>query len=112
MTAQWLEAHQSTMLVTAEARRANMPHYTLYLAELARHVGGQLYFLRETGNLTEIYRRIALAIGAQYTLGYYPSAGTSRPGWRSLHVELIGGANVPPGAKLTHRGSYYVSAFP
>ena len=61
-----------------------MPHYTLYLAELARRVGGQLYFLRETGNLSEIYRRIALAISAQYTLGYYPSAGTARPGWRSL----------------------------
>jgi hypothetical protein len=88
-----------------------MPHYTLYLAELARRVGGLLYFLRETGNLTEIYRRIALAIGAEYTLGYYPSAGTTRPGWRALRVELTGGANAPPAAKLTHRGSYYVSAF-
>lgn len=112
MTVQWLEAHQVAMLVTPEARKANMPNYTLYLAELARRVGGQLFFLRETGNLAEIYRRIALAIGAQYTLGYYPSAGTSRPGWRLLRVELTGGANVPPGAKLTHRGSYYVSAFP
>jgi VWFA-related protein len=112
MTAEWLEAHQESMLVTPETRKANMPHYTLYLAELARRAGGQLYFLRETGNLAEIYRRIALAIGAQYTLGYYPSAGTSRPGWRSLRVELTAGANVPPGAKLTNRGSYYVSAFP
>jgi VWFA-related protein len=111
MTAQWLEAHQSTMLVTSQARDAHMPHYTLYLAELARRVGGQLYFLRETGNLTEIYRRIALAIGAEYTLGYYPSAGTTRPGWRALRVELAAGASAPPGAKLTHRGSYYVSAF-
>lgn len=80
MTVQWLETHQAAMLVTPEAHKANMPNYTLYLAELARRVGGQLYFLRETGNLSEIYRRIALAIGAQYTLGYYPSAGTSRPG--------------------------------
>jgi hypothetical protein len=30
-----------------------MPHYTLYLAELARRVGGQLYFLREIGNLSD-----------------------------------------------------------
>jgi VWFA-related protein len=111
MTAEWLEAHRSTMLVTPETREANMPHYTLYLAELARRVGGQLDFLRDTGNLTEIYRRIALAIGAQYALGYYPSTGTSRPGWRSLRVELTGSANAPRGAKLTHRGSYYVSAF-
>jgi VWFA-related protein len=111
MTPQWLEAHLGDMLVTPEARRQGMPHYTLYLAELARRAGGQLYFLRETGNLSEIYRRIALTIGAQYTLGYYPSAGTARPGWRSLRVELARGANVPPGSKLTHRGSYYVSAF-
>ena len=111
MTGEWLEAHRSAMLVTAAARDAHMPHYTLYLAELARQVGGELYFLRETGNLTEIYRRIALAIGAEYTLGYYPSAGTTHPGWRALRVELAAGASAPPGAKLTHRGSYYVSAF-
>jgi len=111
MSEQWLEAHRGAMLVTAEARKQGMPNYTVYLAELARRAGGQLYFLRETGNLNEIYRRIALAIRAQYTLGYYPSAGTARPGWRSLSVLLSAGANVPTGAKLTHRGSYYVSAF-
>jgi VWFA-related protein len=111
MTPEWLEAHRSEMLVTAEARKQNMPNYTLYLAELARRAGGQLYFLREIGNLSEIYRRIALAISAQYTLGFYPSAGTARPGWRSLRVELAAGANVPPGSKLTYRGSYYVSVF-
>jgi Ca-activated chloride channel homolog len=111
MTPEWLEAHRSEMLVTAEARKQNMANYTLYLAELARRAGGQLYFLREIGNLSEIYRRIALAIGAQYALGFYPSAGTARPGWRSLRVELAAGANVPPGSKLTYRGSYYVSAF-
>jgi VWFA-related protein len=111
MTPEWLEAHRSEMLVTAEARKQNMPNYTLYLAELARRAGGQLYFLREIGNLSEIYRRIALAIGAQYTLGFYPSAGTARRGWRSLRVELAADANVPPGSKLTYRGSYYVSAF-
>jgi len=111
MTPEWLQAHQNEMLVTAEARKEKMPNYTLYLAELARRAGGQLYFLREIGNLSEIYRRIALAIGAQYTLGFYPSAGTARPGWRSLRVELAEGAKTPPGSKLTYRGSYYVSAF-
>ena len=48
MTPEWLEAHRSEMLVTAEARKQNMPNYTLYLAELARRAGGLLYFLRET----------------------------------------------------------------
>jgi VWFA-related protein len=111
MTAEWLEAHRSEMLVTAEARRQNIPNYTLYLAELARRAGGQLYFLREAGNLSEIYRRIALAISAQYTLGFYPASGTARPGWRSLRVQLAPEANVPPQSRLTYRGSYYVSAF-
>jgi Ca-activated chloride channel homolog len=112
MTPAWLEAHGNEMLVNKNSRRDQMPHYTLYLAELARRVGGQLYFLREIGNLSEIYRRIALTISAQYTLGYYPSTGTMRPGWRSLRVELSPDANVPPGSKLAHRSSYYVSAFP
>jgi VWFA-related protein len=111
MTPAWLEAHRTEMLVNAETRQQNMPNYTLYLAELARRAGGQLYFLREVGNLTEIYRRIALAIGAQYTIGFYPSEGTMRPGWRSLAVTLDKAAKVPAGSKLTYRGSYYVSAF-
>jgi Ca-activated chloride channel family protein len=111
MTTAWLEAHQDQMLVTPQARKQGMPHYTLYLAELARRVGGQIYFLREIGNLSEIYRRIALAISAQYTLGYYPSAGTARPGWRSLRVELTGDAKIQPGSRLTHRDAYYVSAW-
>ena len=112
MTPAWLDAHGNEMLVNKNSRREQMPHYTLYLAELGRRVGGQLYFLREIGNLSEIYRRIALTISAQYTLGYYPSAGTARPGWRSLRVELSAAANAPSGSKLAHRSSYYVSAFP
>jgi Ca-activated chloride channel family protein len=111
MTPEWLEAHRGETLVNAEARGLGMPNYTLYLAELARRAGGQLYFLRETGNLSEIYRRIALAIRAQYTLGFYPSAGTARAGWRALRVELGAGAKVPAGARLVYRGAYYVSAF-
>jgi VWFA-related protein len=111
MTPEWLEAHRGEMLVSSEARKQNMPNYTLYLAELARRAGGQIYFLREIGNLSEIYRRIALAIRAQYTLGFYPSAGTARSGWRSLRVELAESAKNPPGSKLTYRDSYYVSAF-
>jgi len=111
MTPEWLEAHRNEMLVSAEARKQGMPNYTIYLAELARRVGGQIYFLREIGNLSEIYRRIALAISAQYTLGFYPSAGTAQPGWRALRVELAPGASAPPAAKLAYRGSYYVSAF-
>lgn len=111
MTQEWLEAHRAEMLVSANTRRQNMPNYTLYLAELSRRAGGQLFFLREIGNLTEIYRRIALAIGAQYTIGFYPLEGTMRAGWRSLAVTLDPAAKVPASSKVTYRGSYFVSAF-
>jgi VWFA-related protein len=111
MTTEWLEAHRGEILVTSEARKQNMPNYTVYLAELARRAGGQLYFLREIGNLNEIYRRIALAISAQYTLGFYPSGGTAQHGWRSLRAELSAESNAPAGSKLSYRDSYYVSAF-
>jgi len=119
MTTAWLEAHRGEVLVTPEARKQGMPHYTLYLAELTRRVSGQLYFLREIGNLSEIYRRIAITISAQYTLGYYPSAGMTRTGWRSLRVELLDNPEntshkndlIPAGSRITHRNSYYVSAF-
>jgi VWFA-related protein len=111
MTPEWLEAHRTEMLVNADTHKQNMANYTLYLAELARRVGGQLFFLREVGNLTEIYRRIALAIGAQYTIGFYPSEGTARAGWRSLAVTLDSAAKVPADSKLSYRGSYFVSAF-
>jgi len=112
MTREWLDAHRSEALVTVEARKLGMPNYTLYLGELARRAGGELYFLRERGNLSAIYRLIALAISAEYTLGYYPSAGTSKPGWRTLRLDLVGETKVPPGAKPACRGSYYVPAFP
>ncbi|HLE36513.1 MAG TPA: VWA domain-containing protein [Candidatus Acidoferrales bacterium] len=109
-TEAWLAAHRSEMLVSSKSREAGMPHYTLYLAELVRRAGGQLFFLREIGALGDVYRRIAESLGAQYILGFYPSAGLARPGWRSLRVELLSGARS--GERITHRVAYYVSASP
>lgn len=108
MTDTWLAARRSEMLVTPAARDLGMPHYTLYLAELVRRAGGQLYFLREIGTLSEVYRRIAANLTSQYTLGYYPSAGLTRSGWRALRVELA----APRDARLTHRVAYFVPAGP
>lgn len=111
MTDAWLDAHRNGLLVTPEARKLGMPQYTLYLAEMVREVGGHLYFLRELGGLAEVYHRIALTVGAEYTLGYYPAAGISKPGWRSLRVDLQPGA-VPARSQITHRAAYYVPAAP
>ena len=111
MTDAWLADHQREPVITPEARRLGAPLDSLYLAEMVRQAGGEIYFLREMGGLAGVYQRIALALGAEYTLGYYPASGTARPGWRELDVELRPGASaVPAGARVTHRAAYYVSA--
>lgn len=113
MTDAWLAARQREPMVTADARRQGLPLDSLYLAEMVRQVSGGLYFLREVGGLAEVYRRIALALGAEYTLGFYSSAGTARPGWRQLDVELRPGASdLRVGARVVHRAAYYVPGAP
>ena len=110
MSDDWLSAHKEQTLVTAVARSSGVPLYTLYLAELMRQVGGELYFLREVGNLAKIYRSIALKLEAEYTLGYYPAAGVAKPGWRKLRLELRQDAQAPPNSQMTYRTTYYVPA--
>ncbi|MBI1749303.1 MAG: VWA domain-containing protein [Acidobacteria bacterium] len=108
MTEEWIEAHRSETLVSAKAREMDMPHYTLYLAELVRRAGGRIYFLREIETLSAIYRRIAENLRAQYTLGYYPSAKTGKRSWRMLQVKVPGQAE----ARVVHRVTYYVAGTP
>ena len=112
LTSDWLSTHAEQPLITTAARNLGIPLYTLYLAELVRQVGGELYFLREIGSLAEIYRTIALKLEAEYTLGYYPAAGLANPGWRKLKVELRHGAEVATIPQLAYRTAYYVPASP
>lgn len=110
MTDDWLSSHRAQPLLTAAARNSGMALYTLYLAELVRQTGGQLYFLREIGNLAEIYHTIALRLEAEYTLGYYPSAGIAKPGWRELKLKLREREGIPAGSAMNYRTAYYVPA--
>ena len=110
LSTDWLSAHTDRTLITAAARNLGIPLYTLYLAELVRQVGGGLYFLREVGSLAEIYRTIALKLESEYTLGYYPAAGVTNPGWRKLKVELRQGAEGAAIPQITYRTAYYVPA--
>ena len=103
MMPEWMAAHRGRTLITEETRSAGVPVYTAYLTELVRRAGGQVYFLRETGTLGDVYRRIAETLREQYTLSYYPSAGLAKPGWRALRVELPGRP-----AALTYRAAYYL----
>lgn len=77
MTADWLASHAGTTLLTSASRRENIPPDTLYLAELVRRAGGQLYFLRDKETLADTFRDIAGKIRAEYTLGFYPAAAAS-----------------------------------
>lgn len=107
MTPDWIAAHSATTLVNYDAQKSGIPAYTLYLAELVRRAGGQLYFLHESQSLAEVFRRIAQRIGAEYTLGFEPAAntGASAPaGWHQLRVEIVG----HPGATVIHRAAYYL----
>jgi Ca-activated chloride channel homolog len=106
MTPDWLEDHASATLVNASARTSGIPPYTLFLAELVRRAGGQLYFLNEAETAAQTFRQIAEKIRAEYTLGFYPAGEGARPGWHSLRVELV----AQPGARASHRAAYYVPA--
>jgi Ca-activated chloride channel family protein len=109
MTPEWLATHTAATLVSPNARTLEIPPYTLFLAELVRRAGGQLYFLRESETMADTFRKIAEKVRAEYSLGFYPAAGAgARPGWHSLRVEVPGAA----GAQVSHRATYYVPAAP
>src|SRR5277367_6121703 len=107
MTAGFLASHAGQTWLTESARDGKIPAYTLYLGEMVRRSGGQLYFLREASTLADTFHQIAVKIRAEYTIGFSPEAGgsqTPHAGWHALHVEVIG----HPDATVTSRASYYV----
>ena len=109
MTPEWLAAHKDASLLVSDAARSGVPAYTLYLAELVRRSGGQLYFLRDSATLADIFRRIAQRISAEYTLGYYPSGNSANhSGWHRLRIEVVGHS----GAVAVHRAAYYAPPAP
>ncbi len=111
MTPTWVQLHASQTLLTYAAQGWGIPAYTLYLAELTRRSGGQLYFLREAETLADTFRQIALKIRAEYTLGFSPANdATAMPhaGWHQLRVEVIDHGDPT----VVHRSSYNVVATP
>jgi Ca-activated chloride channel family protein len=113
MTAEWLAEHENETLATRAVSDLGIPTYTLYLAELVRRAGGQLYFLREMPTMADTFRQIAAKIRAEYSLGYYPSqesggsvAPSAQPGRHQLRVEIAGQSD----AVASHRAAYYLPA--
>src|ERR1700734_215429 len=109
MTADFLANHAGQTLLTESARDGKIPAYTLYLAEMVRRSGGQLYFLREASTLADTFHQIAVKIRAEYTIGFSPDengAETPHAGWHHLQVAV----SDHPDATVTSRASYYVPA--
>lgn len=105
MTPAWLAAHQGRSLISPAALTLGIPAYTDFLAELVRRVGGQLYFLKETGSIAGAYRSVVQNLSAQYVLGYYPKKGREA-GWHRLRVELAGLGSI----RVVNRLAYYQPA--
>ncbi|HEY0704669.1 MAG TPA: VWA domain-containing protein [Candidatus Acidoferrales bacterium] len=111
MTADWLASHEDQTLLTRARADEKIPAYTLYLTEMVRRSGGQLYFLREAETLADTFHQIAVKIRAEYTIGFSPADAadqTPRAGWHQLRVEVDG----HPNATVVSRASYYVPAKP
>jgi Ca-activated chloride channel family protein len=109
MTAEFLTAHSGETLLDRTVTKDQIPAYTLYLAEMVRRSGGQLYFLREAETLADTFHQIAVKIRAEYTIGFSPdekSSSDAAGGWHQLRLQVIG----HPDATVTSRASYYVPA--
>ena len=109
MTNAWFSAHGAKTLINEDSRTMGIPAYTIFLAELVRRAGGGLYFLRESGTLDEVYRRIGATLHTEYTLGFYPSPGADARGWHNLRSTFSDSA-AHPNARLDCRPSYYIAA--
>jgi VWFA-related protein len=109
MTNAWFAAHGQETLISEDSRRAGIPAYTIFLAELVHRVGGGIYFLREVGTLSEVYRRIAATLRTEYTLGFYPAGNADHSGW---HTTAVGFSQPEAyaGSRLPCRPSYYIPA--
>jgi VWFA-related protein len=110
LTEQWMAAHASSSLLTEASRNAGIPAYTLFLAELVRQAGGELYFLPEMADRRG-FERIASNIHTQYSLGFYPESEKSlQPGWHQLRVEVSGSPSATASELIVrNRPSFYVS---
>ena len=110
LTESWMATHASDSLLTETARAAGIPAYTLFLAELVRQAGGELYFLPAMAGQRG-FERIASNIHTQYSLGFYPETESAvRTGWHQLRVTITNAAGVTSESVIVkNRPSFYVS---
>lgn len=111
MTPEWIAAHRSDAFLAQASHEPSIPAYTVYLAELVRRSGGELFFLNEANTLEGVFQQIAMRIGGEYTLGIAPAHAPDaapNPGWHNLRVEVAGHGSV----SVVHRSAYYLPPAP
>lgn len=111
MTSEWIAAHRGDTFLAQASREPGIPAYTMYLAELVRRSGGELFFLNEANTLQGVFQQIARRIGGEYTLGITPAQSGDappHPGWHNLRVEVAGHGSV----SVIHRSAYYLPPAP
>ena len=111
MTPEWIAVHRGDTFLAQASRETGIPAYTMYLAELVRRSGGELFFLNEANTLEGVFQQIAQRIGGEYTLGISPAhapGAAPLPGWHNLRVEVAGHGSV----SVIHRSAYYLPPAP
>lgn len=111
MTPEWIAAHRGDAFLEQASREPVIPTYTMYLAELVRRSGGELFFLNEANTLQGVFQQIAQRIGGEYTLGISPGhapGAPPHPGWHNLRVEVAGRGSV----SVIYRSAYYLPPAP
>jgi VWFA-related protein len=79
------------------------------LVRLAEASGGRAFFPNNVDEARMYMERVARDLREQYTLGYFPTNPTRNGAWRSIRVEVVPPAGLPPTAKLNaaYRHGYY-----
>ncbi|MGH9824026.1 MAG: VWA domain-containing protein, partial [Blastocatellia bacterium] len=58
------------------------------MTQLAEQTGGRVYPVRTVWDLAGVFKQIAADIRTEYSLGYYSSNDSKRPGFRTIKVEV------------------------
>ncbi len=81
------------------------------LIQMANDTGGKYYYIETAKDLGPAFAKVSDDLRTQYTLGYYAPAATAqsrRDGYRTLKVELTGGADKGD-ITLRYRTAYYAA---
>ncbi|HLH30800.1 MAG TPA: VWA domain-containing protein [Terriglobia bacterium] len=79
------------------------------LVRIADASGGRAYFPLTVDEARADMERIARDLREQYTLGYFPTNPARNGSWRSIRIDVVPPAGLPPTVKLNanYRHGYY-----